>query len=187
MAMMSYWYLHRHSTMLNCKCICIYSNHLGICIDTSHSLTTHSHSPVSTNHTPRTPQPILRAQHSNHARNLTCKRRPSTSHLVLDQADLLLRQASQLRIALIQLTQRGIILEALDLVPEALSSLEVHIPRHRAGIHGIDRGSIGQFPRPGPCHSFQCGLRASIYRLTFEAESRRDRGDIHNPARAVSW
>lgn len=149
-------------------------------------LYTHSHPPIGTHHTPRTPTPILRAQHAHHPSNLPRKSRSPPPHLLLHQPLLLIRQLLlHHRIPIQHFTQRRGILKPLHLAPERLPGLEVHVAHDGTRVDGVDGGFVGEFARPGPRHGFEGGFCAAVDALACKSQRRRYAGDIHNAAGAA--
>ena len=148
----------------------------------------HLHSSVGTHHTSSAPQSIRRAEHAHNPGNLTGKCRPPTSHLLLDQLSLLRGYAVHcIRVCLVKLAPGSVILESLDIGPEVLASLEIHIANDRARVHSVHGGAVRQLACPGASHGLERSLGSTIHRLADETERGRDAGNIDDATAAVHW
>jgi hypothetical protein len=154
--------------------------------DYSNFLLPHFHATVGTYHTPSAPKGIGRAQHANNTSNLTSERRATTTHLLLNQPLLLIRQAThRVLVVYIQLAQRRVILVSLNILPELLSGRKIHITHDRAGVHGIDGSTVSELACPGAGHRFNGSLGTAIDRLPDESERGGYARDIHDATAAV--
>lgn len=86
-----------------------------------------------------------------------------------------------------QLAHRRVILVSLDILPELLSGLEVHITDDRAGVNRIDGRTFGQFTCPGASHRLNGCFGTAIDRLAYETQRRGYTGDAHDAAASVGW